>query len=57
MRSTETALREATAMGINKVAAAYLAYFAYIDDALEVIPASDFVTLLGQIPAGPANGP
>lgn len=44
-------------MALNKVAAAYLAYFAYIDDALEVIPASDFVKFLAKIPAGPANGP
>ena len=44
-------------MALNKVAAAYLAYFAYIDDALEVIPASDFVNLLATVPAGAANGP
>jgi hypothetical protein len=44
-------------MAFNKVAAAYLAYFAYIDDALEVIPASDFVTLLAKVPGGAANGP
>jgi Lipase (class 3) len=44
-------------MPLNKVAAAYLAYFAYIDDALDVVPVSDFRTLLAQIPAGVANGP
>jgi Lipase (class 3) len=44
-------------MALNKVAAAYLAYFAYIDDALETVQASDFVTCLGKIPAGAANGP
>ncbi|WP_375411018.1 hypothetical protein [uncultured Bradyrhizobium sp.] len=44
-------------MAVNKVAAAYLAYFAYIDDALPVIPASDFKTLLAKVPAGAANGP
>jgi Lipase (class 3) len=44
-------------MAVNKVAAAYLAYFAYIDDALEVIPASDFKTFLANVPAGAANGP
>jgi lipase (class 3) len=43
-------------MAINKVAAAYLAYFAYIDDALETVLASDFVKFLAQIP-GTANGP
>ena len=44
-------------MALNKVAAAYLAYFAYIDDALDVIPASDFSNLLAQVPGGAANGP
>jgi Lipase (class 3) len=44
-------------MAISKVAAAYLAYFAYIDDALETVLASDFVTLLASVPAGAANGP
>jgi hypothetical protein len=44
-------------MALNKVAAAYLAYFAYIDDALEVIPASDFKTFLANVPVGAANGP
>lgn len=44
-------------MAINKVAAAYLAYFAYIDDALPVIPAIDFVNALAKVPAGAANGP
>jgi hypothetical protein len=44
-------------MALNKVAAAYLAYFAYIDDALETVLASDFVTLLASVPAGAANGP
>src|SRR5271169_2707094 len=44
-------------MAVNKVAAAYLAYFAYIDDALETVLASDFVTLLANVPAGAANGP
>jgi hypothetical protein len=53
----EIALHEATTMALNKVAAAYLAYFAYIDDALETVPASDFTTLLAQVPACAANGP
>lgn len=44
-------------MALNKVAAAYLAYFAYIDDALETVQASDFRTMLGAVPAGAANGP
>jgi hypothetical protein len=44
-------------MTVNKVAAAYLAYFAYIDDALPVIPASDFSTALANVPVGAANGP
>ncbi|MEO8713620.1 MAG: hypothetical protein ABI369_01260 [Acetobacteraceae bacterium] len=44
-------------MAVNKVAAAYLAYFAYIDDALETVRASDFVPLLNAVPAGAANGP
>lgn len=44
-------------MELNKVAAAYLAYFAYIDDALETVLASDFVTLLAKVPVGAANGP
>lgn len=44
-------------MALNKIAAAYLAYFAYIDDALETVLASDFVTLLASVPAGAANGP
>jgi Lipase (class 3) len=44
-------------MAFNKVAAAYLAYFAYIDDALETVPASDFATALASVPAGAANGP
>jgi hypothetical protein len=44
-------------MALNRVAAAYLAYFAYIDDALETVPASDFVRLLASVPAGAANGP
>jgi hypothetical protein len=44
-------------MELNKVAAAYLAYFAYIDDALETVPASDFARFLASVPAGPANGP
>jgi len=44
-------------MALNKVAAAYLAYFAYIDDALETVLASDFVTLLASVPTGAANGP
>jgi hypothetical protein len=57
MVSAEIALREATTMALNKVAAAYLAYFAYIDDALETVPASDFVKLLAKVPAGTANGP
>ena len=44
-------------MALNKMAAAYLAYFAYIDDALETVNASDFVSCLTDIPVGPANGP
>jgi len=44
-------------MAINKVAAAYLAYFAYIDDAMKTVLANDFVTLLASVPAGAANGP
>ena len=44
-------------MALNKTAAAYLAYFAYIDDALDTVQASDFVTLLAKVPAGAANGP
>ncbi len=44
-------------MALNKVAAAYLSYFAYIDDALETVNPSDFVQFLGNIPAGAANGP
>jgi uncharacterized protein YbdZ (MbtH family) len=44
-------------MALNKVAAAYLAYFAYIDDALETVLASDLVTLLASVPTGAANGP
>jgi hypothetical protein len=44
-------------VALNKVAAAYLAYFAYIDDALETVQPGDFVALLANVPAGPANGP
>jgi hypothetical protein len=44
-------------MPLNKVAAAYLAYFAYVDDARETVPASDFVTFLTGVPSGAANGP
>ncbi len=44
-------------MALNKVAAAYLAYFAYIDDALETVQASDFTKFLASIPSGTANGP
>jgi len=44
-------------MAINKTAAAYLSYFAYIDDALSVVLTSDFTTYLSQVPAGAANGP
>jgi len=44
-------------MALNKVAAAYLAYFAYIDDALETVRGSDFANLLKTVPAGAANGP
>jgi hypothetical protein len=44
-------------MALNKVAAAYLSYFAYIDDALETVDPKDFVNFLAQIPAGAANGP
>lgn len=43
-------------MAFNKAAAAYLAYFAYIDDALEIVQPSDFKTMLGTVPAS-ANGP
>jgi hypothetical protein len=44
-------------MALNKTAAAYLAYFAYIDQALEVPNPADFVQMLAQVPAGAANGP
>jgi hypothetical protein len=44
-------------MELNRTAAAYLAYFAYIDDALETVLASDFKKFLAQVPAGAANGP
>jgi hypothetical protein len=44
-------------MAINKVAAAYLSYFAYIDDALDTVQSSEFVAYLGKIPSGAANGP
>jgi hypothetical protein len=44
-------------MALNSAAAAYLAYFAYIDDAQEVVPASDFTKFLNTIPAGTTNGP
>jgi len=44
-------------MALNKVAAAYLAYFAYIDDALETVDPGDFVQLLSNVPGGAANGP
>jgi len=44
-------------MALNKVAAAYLAYFAYIDDALETVNPGDFVQLLSNVPGGAANGP
>ena len=44
-------------MPVNAYAAAYLAYFAYIDDALDTVQASDFVQMLGQVPAGSPNGP
>ena len=44
-------------MPVNTYAAAYLAYFAYIDDALDTVQASDFVQMLGQVPAGKPNGP
>jgi hypothetical protein len=44
-------------MALNKTAAAYLAYFAYIDDALETVNASDFTKFLSAIPSGPGNGP
>ena len=44
-------------MALNKVAAAYLAYFAYIDDALETVNPDDFVQLLSNVPGGGANGP
>lgn len=44
-------------MALNKVAAAYLSYFAYIDDALDTVQPSDFTNLLGAVPKGTANGP
>jgi hypothetical protein len=44
-------------VALNKAAAAYLSYFAYIDDALETVQAGDFIKLLGSVPAGAANGP
>ncbi len=44
-------------MALNKTAAAYLAYFAYIDQALDTPNPSDFTALLSQVPAGAANGP
>jgi hypothetical protein len=44
-------------VALNKAAAAYLAYFACIDDALETVQASDFVTLLAKVPGGATNGP
>ena len=44
-------------MTVNKVAAAYLAYIAYTDDALEVVKAADFQDMLSQVPSGDANGP
>src|ERR1041384_3086715 len=44
-------------MAVNKVAAAYLAYFAYIADALEIVLASDFTQFFAQVPGGAANGP
>jgi hypothetical protein len=44
-------------MTLNRAAAAYLAYFAYIDDALETVQPSDFETYLRQVPSGGANGP
>ncbi|MGJ5045503.1 lipase family protein [Bradyrhizobium oligotrophicum] len=44
-------------MALNKVAAAYLSYFAYIDDALDAVQPSDFVAMLKSVPSGAANGP
>src|SRR3954447_1773564 len=44
-------------MALNKVAAAYLSYFAYIDDALDTVQPSDFVKMLKSVPSGAANGP
>jgi Lipase (class 3) len=44
-------------MPINKVAAAYLAYFAYIDDGQDTVHAKHFRQYLGEIPGGPAKGP
>jgi hypothetical protein len=44
-------------MALNKVASAYLAYFAYIDDALETVDPNDFDTFLAGVPQGAANGP
>ncbi|MGJ5205143.1 lipase family protein [Bradyrhizobium sp. HKCCYLR20261] len=44
-------------MPFNKNAAAYLSYYAYIDDALATVQANDFAQYLQAIPSGPANGP
>ncbi|NPU12936.1 hypothetical protein HL667_02390 [Bradyrhizobium sp. 83012] len=44
-------------MALNKVAAAYLSYFAYIDDALDTVQPGDFTKLLSAVPSGAANGP
>ena len=44
-------------MAVNKVAAAYLAYGAYIDDALDIVQAGDFEEYLQKVPSGAANGP
>lgn len=44
-------------MAINKTAAAYLAYYAYIDDGRDIVRASKFVECLSKVPAGAANGP
>ncbi|HVC62736.1 MAG TPA: hypothetical protein VND19_20530 [Acetobacteraceae bacterium] len=44
-------------MALNRTAAAYLAYFAYIDQALDTPNPSDFAQLLAQVPQGAANGP
>ena len=39
-------------MGLNKAAAAYLAYFSYVDDALDTVDPQDFMTCLNSVPKG-----